>query len=438
MPTRPILDVWLYGDRIAALISQNRLRSQMRLEFAESAIARFGPGSLVLSCSMSMDPTRRPNGAHVRAFFSGLLPEGEARSTLERRFRVPYGDTFGLLEEIGRDCAGAIVLRPAESEWDDQAGSLEILGPGELEREIAELEDRPLGADEKVRVSLPGVQEKLVLAKTATGEWARPVDGHPSTHILKPEKASFPGYAGGEAFCLAIARELGLTSIDAEVIEADGTPVVAISRYDRRRDADDHVSRIHQEDLTQALGVDTLSGGGKYEADGGPSLRDAATLLGRVAETRDVRNLLRTTVLNVVVGNAGAHAKNLSLLHASDGTVSLAPLYDVTPTTFYRQVPTSRGPKDLDDTPGMFVGGKRSIHEITRSDLISEGRSWGLLVDVDNLITSTLEQLEAAIDLAAKECPVHEIIVEFVRQRRLALAESQTAAYGERSTSTLL
>ena len=40
---------------------------------------------------------------------------------------------------------------------------------------------RPLGASQDLRVSLPGMQDKLLLARTPDGRWGRPVDGAPST-----------------------------------------------------------------------------------------------------------------------------------------------------------------------------------------------------------------------------------------------------------------
>lgn len=440
--TNPTLDVWLYGTRIGVLTDTNRRHQQIRLDFTEAAEDRFGPGSLVLSCSMPLGLARRPNGSAVRSFFSGLLPEGEARQAAERRFAVTPGDTFGLLEAIGRDCAGAVsLLSPGSASTELGVGpALEVLGAGALEKGLAELEDHPLGIDEKVRVSLPGVQDKLLLAKTPDGAWARPVAGRPTTHILKPERASLPGYAAGEAFCLGLARDLGLTTVEAEVIEAGGAPVLVVARYDRVRKADGTVTRLHQEDLAQALVVDVVSGGAKYEADGGKPMRDVARLLTEVASPNDLRNLLRAAVLNVVVGNADAHAKNLSLLHPPDGSISLASLYDVTPTTFYRQVPTSRGLRDLDDTMGMFVGGKRSVHEVTREDLVAEGRSWGLLVAVaEELVEETLDTLGRVLSGEAdRAATVPEAMLGFVVRRQEALVAGKPASYGERSSSLSL
>jgi hypothetical protein len=54
------------------------------------------------------------------------------------------------------------------------------------------LRQHPLGVDEEVRVSLGGLQSKLLLVETADG-WARSAAGTPSTHILKPDPPEHPG-----------------------------------------------------------------------------------------------------------------------------------------------------------------------------------------------------------------------------------------------------
>ncbi len=57
----------------------------------------------------------------------------------------------------------------------------------------------------------------------------------------------------------------------------------------------------------------------------------------RRAATRPAREILRlldAAIFNLIIGNADAHAKNFSLLH-NDGTIVLAPLYDLLSTMIY-------------------------------------------------------------------------------------------------------
>lgn len=432
---RSPLDVWLYGTKVATLSQDNRNR--MRLEFTEEADDRFGPGSNVLSLAMPVDVRQRPNGRAVRAFFNGLLPEGPAREQLEEQFQTGRGNDFALLEAIGRDCLGAIILVPPNTP-PEPPGSVQILSQQELARHIRELPERPLGVSEHIRISLPGVQPKLLLVRSPSGEWGLPLDGYPSTHILKPQDMRYHYYAASEAFCLRLARALGLTSIDSEVIEIDGIPCVVVSRYDRLVGIDG-VERIHQEDAAQALSIDLSNRESKYEGRGGRSLRDVARLLTTTAARSDLHQLLRLTTFNVLVGNADGHAKNISFMHYKDGSISLAPAYDISPLTFYRQIPTSDGPKDHTDTLGMFVNKKRSINKLTVKDLVAEGISWGILPrDAEDLVNEVLETARIHISDAAVLSGIPEQMFDYVDDRRTTLTAGNEANYGERWNSTFL
>jgi serine/threonine-protein kinase HipA len=430
---RDPLDVWLYDTLVGRLSEPGRNR--LRLDFTEEAEIRFGLGSAVLSAALPIDTTKRPSGLAVRAFFAGLLPEGEARDQIEREFDVARSDDFGLLAAIGRDCAGAIVLLPTGQLPIEPAGTLELLGAGELETAIAGLADKPLGADGTVRVSLAGLQQKLLLATDGDDHWGRPVNGYPSTHILKPQDMRLAHYAVAEAFCLDLAGRLGLPASRVLVIDVGARPVLVVARYDRTV-GHRGVERIHQEDAAQALSVDIRSGGSKYEADGGPSLRDFARLIAGVAGPEDVRQLLRLVTCNVIVGNADAHAKNVSLLHLRDGSSRLAPAYDLTPTTFYRRVPAARGPRDLSDDLGMFVNSKRSVHEVTRDDLVAEGSSWGLITrDAQSVVVGALEAARVHVHDAANFVGAPGAILAFVEGRIDALLDGRGANYKERASS---
>jgi serine/threonine-protein kinase HipA len=410
------LSVVLYGVRIATL--RQPRPSAFRLDFTPEAEDAFRPNSAVLSTALPIDTVRRPNGVAVRAFFAGLLPEGEARGRLADVFGVPRGDDYALLAAIGRDCAGAVTLLPEGEKLSEHAGHVEAYPPGGLERAVAELHQRPLGAAQDMRVSLPGVQDKLLLARTPDGRWGRPVDGAPSTHILKPQDMRLEAYAAAEQLCLRLAAVLDLTTVDSEVVVLDGRPAIIVARYDRKTSPDDSTERIHQEDAMQALGVDTLSGGSKYEAMGGPSLVRFAQLLRRHAPAEDLRRLLALTTLNIAAGNADAHAKNLSLLHGEDGSVRLAPAYDITPTTYYRNVPTPEGPRDMSDDLAMRINATRSIHQVTIADLLAEASSWGLAPRLArSTVATTLETLAEVLDREVERSTVPDEMAHFIAER---------------------
>ena len=106
----PSLDIWLYGELVAQVTE--RRTGTFQLRYTDAALERWPLGRPLLSVSMPLAPSHYPHGV-VGPFLEGLLPEGEARAVLEERYGIRRGDVAGLLAEIGRDCAGAVVVLPA-------------------------------------------------------------------------------------------------------------------------------------------------------------------------------------------------------------------------------------------------------------------------------------------------------------------------------------
>jgi serine/threonine-protein kinase HipA len=236
----------------------------------------------------------------------------------------------------------------------------------ELIAAVGRLKDAPLGVDAEVRLSLAGVQEKLVLTRMPDGAWGRPVDGTPSTHILKPDIAAYPNSVENEAFCMRFARELGLLTASIETTSLGSRKVLIVERYDRIVGADGKVTRVHQEDLCQALGVHPRN---KYESEGGPSLRQVARVLTASNDRNVLEELLRAVTFNVIVGNADAHAKNLSVIHDEGGAITFAPLYDLISTMLYPA---------LTKKMAMYIDNVRRIDSVSLDRIVNEAASWGM------------------------------------------------------------
>ncbi len=356
------LAVWLYGERVALI---DRERGRPRLVYTSEALARYALGTPLLSLSLPVVNRRYPQGI-VRPFIDGLLPEGQSRTSIARDVGVRADDTYGLIRELGRDCAGAIVIQPADDPAPPQATTTtaEVLGPEEIEALVSNLRSAPLGAGGRVRISLAGIQEKLLLTRMPDGTWGRPVDGTPSTHILKPEIAAYPQTVENEAFCMRVAKHLGLAAAQVETTEIAARKLLVVERYDRTVGADGSVERIHQEDFCQATGVPPET---KYEEDGGPSLQRIAGILQSVAAPDSLERLLQAVTLNVLLGNGDAHAKNFSLLHHASGALTLTPLYDLMSTLHYG-----------DDRLAMYIDTVQRTDRVTSKRIVSEGVRWGM------------------------------------------------------------
>ncbi len=382
------LAVWLYGERVAVI---DRVRDRLRLAYTEEALRRYPLGTPLLSLSLPVSSRRYTQGI-VRPFLDGLLPEGESRKAIARGVHAPERDTYGLIRALGRDCAGAVVIQPAEDPAPQAptTTTAEPLGSDEIEALVRDLTSAPLGVGGRARVSLAGVQEKLVLTRMPDGSWGRPVDGTPSTHILKPEIAAFPDTVENEAFCMRVAKHLGLDVAFVETTEIGSRKLIVVERYDRTVAADGTVRRIHQEDFCQATGVSPET---KYEEDGGPSLLRIAGILRDVAAPDSLERLLAAVTVNALIGNGDAHAKNFSLLHTADGALTLAPLYDLICTLYYG-----------DDRLAMSIDNSHRTDRLTADRIVNEAVSWGVSRDhAKEVVVDLLAKAPDALGLAREE-----------------------------------
>ena len=402
------LAVWLYGNHVATI---ERFRGRPRLTYTDDALRRYRLGTPLLSLALPVDTRQYPQGA-VSPFLDGLLPEGDARRQLARDFGVAEGDTYGLIEALGRDCAGAVVIQPIDESAPTQhtTHTAEKLDDERLEEIVRNLREAPLGAGGHVRVSLAGVQEKLVLTKMAGNGWGRPIDGTPSTHILKPEIARYSNTVENEAFCMRFARHMGLNAARVETTEVANRKLIVVERYDRIVLANGTVDRIHQEDFCQATGTHPSN---KYQDDGGPSLSRIAGILSDVAISDSQEQLFQAVTLNVLVANGDAHAKNFSLLHLPTGELALAPIYDVMCTLAYGH-----------DRLAMYVDDVRRTNRVDRERLLNEASSWGLRrARAEALLDALRARADDAIEAAADETPgVPTEVIEIVRSQLKGLA----------------
>jgi serine/threonine-protein kinase HipA len=384
------LAIWLYGSHVATVEQE---RGRVRLTYTDEALQTFPLGTPLLSLSLPLRKERYTQGA-VLPFLDGLLPEGAPRRAAAEDFNVPAAETYALIRELGRECAGAVVIQPDIEPAPPQpsTSTAQRLSASEITELVRNLRSAPLGVAERVRISLAGVQDKLVLTRMPDGSWGSPVDGTPSTHILKPQLAEYPKIVENEAFCMRFATHLGVRAADVQTMTIGGHRLLVVERYDRVVHDDGSVERVHQEDMCQARGIPPVK---KYQEDGGPSLRTIADVVQTAAEPQAVETLLRMTTVNVLVGNGDAHGKNFSILHETGGGLRLTPLYDVLSTLHYGQ-----------DRLAMYIDDVRRTNRVTRERLLNEAKTWGLSERrASAVIADLLERVPAALESAAEETP---------------------------------
>jgi serine/threonine-protein kinase HipA len=317
-----------------------------------------------------------------RAFVANLLPEGDWRGMLCRRLALPTSDDFGLLCQLGHDCAGAVTFD--DSSGEPSSGQYSPLDGTELRRWLRDPLARP-SPDQApgLRRALAGAQDKLIL-HVAEGETYLCERGAPSTVILKPDIVS--GFSGvelsalNELFCMQLARAVGLRAPHSFWFAG----AYAVERFDRVR-VGSRLRRVHQEDFAQLWGVLPAA---KYEL----GWRECFTLIDRHLADAEAarRELVDRLLFNLFIGNADAHCKNFALLFEPSGPV-LAPAYDLLCTQAYTS---------LSDSFVMRIGPARRQSELTPA-------AWQVLAKEAKLPLEWIKQrgveLSSAVLLALRE-----------------------------------
>lgn len=274
----------------------------------------------------------RPTQTRIPPWFSNLLPEGPMREYLARRAGMHSQREFFLLQALGQDLPGAVIIEPLEG---GQSSGAEVV-MGDQDSSQAINTDVP-NTEGPLRFSLAGVQLKFSAIQNARGGLTLPAEGIGGSWIVKLPSMSFAGVPENEFTMMLLARAMGMDVPEVrlmgredvlglpEQLAPSAGPVLAIRRFDRLATG----GRVHMEDFAQVFGVYPER---KYER---ASYRNIAEVLwAEVGETA-IAEMVRRLIFNVLIGNADAHLKNWSLLYTKPDRPELAPAYDLVSTIAY-------------------------------------------------------------------------------------------------------
>ena len=354
-------------------------------------------------------------GAPVAAVFENLLPDNpDIRRRVAERTGAAGIDAYSLLEEIGRDCVGAMQFLPDDADpGQPRKIEGEPVSEAEIERILANLARAPLGmeADEEFRISIAGAQEKTALL-LKDGKWMRPVGTTPTTHLLKPQLGEIPTAFGtidmnasvdNEHYCLVLLEEFGLQVARTSIETFGKRRVLVVERFDRLWRSATDILRLPQEDCCQALGIPPAR---KYQNRGGPSAVDILRLLrGSDQPQEDQADLLKSLILFWLIGAPDGHAKNVSIFLRPGGRYALTPFYDVLtaqPALDSRQIPNNKYKL------AMSAGKSRKyrILEIAGRHFVETAREAGIgAAIIHHAISDILERAQGACEAALKRMP---------------------------------
>ena len=329
------LSVWMNGERVGDW--RRPAAGGQEFLYAESWLS--SPAARPISLSLPLRPSREPYRTGVEAFFDNLLPDNrQIRERIQRRFRTASIGAFDLLQEIGRDCVGALQLLPEDH---SPVNVKQITGERLTTDGVAELLTRSLGStfareeslEDTFRISLAGAQEKTALL-FREGVWHRPTHTTPTTHILKlplgtnPQGIDLSTSVENEWLCSQIVRAYGIEVAQCWMEAFGEHKTLIVERFDRRLASDGTwYLRLPQEDLCQAT---STSPGLKYESDGGPGIGDIMELLlGSEQAAKDRRDFMRTQFVCWMLAAIDGHAKNFSVFLLPRGAYKLTPRYDI-------------------------------------------------------------------------------------------------------------
>ena len=349
----------------------NRLVGRIREDDGRNVRFAYNPGWLDgagFPISISLPLSNEDEEVNAHEWFVGLLPEGDALLQACRLNAVRQSDRMGMLLACGADCAGALSILPLDESPAAQEESSRELTVEELISLVnSSGHNVPTFPSGGIRFSLSGAQRKMAVIYDS-GTYSLSTRTNPSSHILKFETVA--GVCFAESITHTIARETGLPVVSPRFMQnCDGdeqTPWLRIPRYDRTRDKDGALIRVHQEDMLQALELLPLY---KYQSDGGPSIRGIADLLRAhvMSPVKDLAALADWQIINALLGNWDGHAKNLSLLYPPGQSAPvLAPCYDMVSIEYLNYV--NRDSDNWSRDMGLAVGEHVSPESITRAD----------------------------------------------------------------------
>jgi serine/threonine-protein kinase HipA len=268
-------------------------------------------------------PQTKPTRIRLCPFFSNLLPEGHLRDYLAAKNRVKPEREFSLIEALGVDLPGAVIIQPSTG--------------AAAQRTTRDASEEIPPETPPYRFSLAGIQLKFSALAERHGGLTIPASGEGGTWIVKLPSVNFPQVPENEYAMMMLARQAGIEIPECRLVsleDIEGLPTLgplqghfalAVKRFDR---GPDH-TRIHMEDFAQVYGLYPEQ---KYNH---VSYTNIAHMIWTLCGEKGLTEYIRRLVFSILIGNGDMHLKNWSFLYPDSHTPVLSPAYDLLSTIPY-------------------------------------------------------------------------------------------------------
>lgn len=238
-------------------------------------------------------------------------------------------------------------------------------------------EDAARFIENRKRISISGVQEKLSLA-LHKNELRLTEEGEQGTYILKPvprDLKKVNQVPANEHLTMQIAAQVyGIyTAVNGMIFFKDGQPAYITRRFDVKKGG----GKWGKEDFATLAGntKDTAGAHFKY----GYSYEEAAALIRKFvpAWRVEMEKFFVLVLFNYAFSNGDAHLKNFALLETESGDYFLSPAYDLINTRIHVDDTDFALDKDLfvDDFQSPAF---KKTHHRNREDFMEFGRRIGI------------------------------------------------------------
>ena len=182
--------------------------------------------------------------------------------------------------------------------------------------------------DANISLSVSGAQHKMPMV-IDSGIIRYAEKGEQSTHILKPSPTRFSlnrDIPANEDLCMRIFRKVFRipTAEACLCFFNDGVPAYLTRRFDISATG----TKLHMEDFASLMNME-IHGGSHHKYEG--SYEQLAEVIRKTSAipALDLRRFYKIVLLNYLICNGDAHAKNFSMIEDEQGAFILSPAYDI-------------------------------------------------------------------------------------------------------------